>query len=646
MIRPVSLTASGWVQKGMAELRVLYCLPEVLIADRVYVCEGEKAADAAKSLGVTATTSPHGSKSAAKADWSPLAQKDVIILPDNDPPGERYASDVTARALACGALSVRILRLPELSDGGDVFDFVVVRKSQGKTSEQIRAEIEGLVETVEPEPVCAEEPPDSASEIESNTSVADEDDGTVRLGERDPITGKLLLSPTKTLPTATAYVSQFHSHPEGRTLHAYGEAFWEWTGNRYRQAEELAIRHRLQPWLHEAARWSTPATGKPRLIPFNSNPTTIGAALESIRSLVHLPESTPLPSWLGDSADRPPANEILACRTMNLHVPTRTVLPATPALFAPCALDFDYDPLAPPPAAWLAFLEQIFGNDVQAIELLQEMMGYLLTGDTRQQKMFLIIGPRRSGKGTIGRILGRLIGSNNVVNPTLTSLGGPFGLQPIIGKLLAIMSDAKFTGPSLPTAVERLLSISGEDPITIERKFHTALTLKVPTRFVILTNDVPTLADSSAALPGRFMVMRLTKSFYGREDTSLTQRLVVELPGLLLWAIEGYRRLLERGHFVQPDSSAGLLEEIEMAASPVGTFVSTCCVLGPERRERVDTVFGAWSKWRSLNCPEVTHSKQSFGRELASACSQVQRRRGTDNVAFYEGIALREDLPC
>ena len=83
-IRPVARHSDGWVIGGMPEPRPLYRLPELAHAKRIYVVEGEKAAEAAWSIGLTATTSPHGSKSAKKADWSPLAGKEVVISPDNN----------------------------------------------------------------------------------------------------------------------------------------------------------------------------------------------------------------------------------------------------------------------------------------------------------------------------------------------------------------------------------------------------------------------------------------------------------------------------------------------------------------------------------------------------------------------------------
>ncbi len=92
--RPVSRRGDRWVIGGLEAPRPLYRLDELAVADTVFVCEGEKATDAARELGLTATTSSGGSGSALKTDWSPLSGKTVIILPDNDAAGEDFAQEV------------------------------------------------------------------------------------------------------------------------------------------------------------------------------------------------------------------------------------------------------------------------------------------------------------------------------------------------------------------------------------------------------------------------------------------------------------------------------------------------------------------------------------------------------------------------
>ena len=152
-IRPVSRNGVGWHAGGMPAPRPLYGLPELLESEGVvYVCEGEKAADAARACGMTATTSAQGSKSARKADWHPLAGRDVVILPDADEPGERYARDVAGLALEAGAASVRIVRLgerwPELPEGGDLADVLALPESD---PDDVRGELEAMAEACAPE---------------------------------------------------------------------------------------------------------------------------------------------------------------------------------------------------------------------------------------------------------------------------------------------------------------------------------------------------------------------------------------------------------------------------------------------------------------------------------------------------------------
>ena len=97
------------------------------------------------------------------------------------------------------------------------------------------------------------------------------------------------------------------------------------------------------------------------------------------------------------------------------------------------------------PAAWLAFLEELWPDDPESIAALQEFFGYVISGRLDLHKILLIVGPTRGGKGTIARILGKLIGPANVAGPTLSSLSGDFGLAPLIGKPLAVISDARLS---------------------------------------------------------------------------------------------------------------------------------------------------------------------------------------------------------
>jgi len=164
-IRPVSLSSdgSGWIIGGMSLLRPLYGLPELLAAPaetRVYVCEGEKAADAARYMGLLATTSSHGAQSAGKTDWSPLKDRVVVILPDHDGAGERYAADVAQLCMKAGAKSVQTLRLAErwrdMPKGGDFADIIAICSAD--MIQSICTEVQTFIEKTDADTAKPEQP--------------------------------------------------------------------------------------------------------------------------------------------------------------------------------------------------------------------------------------------------------------------------------------------------------------------------------------------------------------------------------------------------------------------------------------------------------------------------------------------------------
>jgi putative DNA primase/helicase len=170
--------------------------------------------------------------------------------------------------------------------------------------------------------------------------------------------------------------------------------------------------------------------------------------------------------------------------------------------------------------------------------------------------------------------------------------------------------------------------------------------MKLPTRFMFLTNELPRLKDSSTALAGRFLVLSMQQSFYSQEDLTLTARLCGELPGILNWALDGWSRLQGHGCFTQPRSVEDAIEQLEELASPVRSFVRECCVIGYDHRVPIRHLYAAWHMWCQQN-GRPPGTVQLFGRDLGAAVPTIKRRRsdahGAANGAFYEGIAISSE---
>jgi len=451
----------------------------------------------------------------------------------------------------------------------------------------------------------------------------------------DAKTGNVILSVTRTLPTAMAFMHEFY--PDN-SLVAHAGLLYGWQGSRYEVLEPDMIRNKLQRWLHDAVH----AVGKAQeLVPFPANAATIDAALSAVRSLRSvLSSDVSPPAWI-DGGDGPDPRQLLFCRTKMHHMPTGNESLVTPRMFNLNSLDADYDPDAAEPTKWLTFLRELWGSDDESIATLQQWFGYCLTADTSQQKALLIIGPKRGGKGTIARILRQLVGERNCTGPTTTSLAGQFGLASLVGKSLAVIGDARFSGEGFKTVSERLLTIIGEDPITVERKHLDSVEIRFPTRFVLLTNVPPRFTDASATLPSRFVVLELHKSFYGRENLQLESELIAELPGILKWAADGWISLQESGRFISPQSTASLVDELEELASPILGFVRDCCTVAASASDYPDNLYIAYVAW-AKNEGIAPNSKLSFLQSIRAAVRNIKRQRErTSGVWFYSGIEIK-----
>ncbi|HXG57084.1 MAG TPA: phage/plasmid primase, P4 family [Vicinamibacterales bacterium] len=456
-----------------------------------------------------------------------------------------------------------------------------------------------------------------------------------------------VLDSSDPLPTARAFVADAHTTAGVLGLRHQSGVFYAHNGSMYSGRDEGAVRADVYRFLEPAKQRIALTSGEPpTLLPFRPTKTKVENVLDALRAVCNLPAASAAPCWLQDDPGVDPF-DVLPLHNGLLHIPTRTLLPATPAFFALNGLEFSYEPDAAAPTHWLQFLSELWGDDDESRDTLQELIGYLLTPRTHFQKIAMLVGPRRSGKGTIARVTRKLLGDRNVCGPTLANMSEQFGLSVLINKTAAIIADARIGGRT-DTAVitERLLSVSGEDTLSIPRKFLPDWNGKLTARFLLLTNELPRIEDASGALSSRFVLLALHTSFYGREDHGLLDRFIPELPGILNWALDGYDRLYARGRFVQPQSSAALIQEFEDLGSPIGAFVRDRCDVGRGFEVMQMQVFEAWKSWCQENGRDKPGTIQTLGRNLRAAVPWLQstqpRVMGTQ-VRYWQGLRLKAD---
>jgi putative DNA primase/helicase len=115
---------AGWQFEAWPDHRPLFNLPDLVSnpSAPVVICEGEKAAEAAAAIfpSSIATTSSGGAGAAAKTDWTPLAGRSILIWPDHDAAGEKYAREVATilTALDCSVAIIDAKALAAIDPAG------------------------------------------------------------------------------------------------------------------------------------------------------------------------------------------------------------------------------------------------------------------------------------------------------------------------------------------------------------------------------------------------------------------------------------------------------------------------------------------------------------------------------------------------
>lgn len=269
---------------------------------------------------------------------------------------------------------------------------------------------------------------------------------------------------------------------------------------------------------------------------------------------------------------------------------------------------------------WLVFLAEI-GLTADQIRQLQQWFGYLLSGGTEYHKMLLLLGPPRSGKGTIEKILMAMFGAGGT-GADVSMFENDHGPSALLGKTVAFFDDVRLD--RVEAKVRRaLLTISSFGPTQINPKHKDLFSVELPTRLVMCTNNTPTFShESTTALADRFHVIKTGVSFAGREDPCLLDRLLEELPGIVMWGLDGLRDLRENGWAVA-ESSTEIVAEMALASSPVRQFVEDMVEFGSEYKVTGDDLYRAYDMWCRANGVSFPGTKQKFSSDLKDAYGDI-----------------------
>lgn len=298
--------------------------------------------------------------------------------------------------------------------------------------------------------------------------------------------------------------------------------------------------------------------------------------------------------------------EYLVCGNGALHIPTLTLKPHNPELYATTGVGYDYDPEAFA-VNWGNFLLATFTPEVEAF--LQEFAGYALTTDTKHEIALWLYSPPGRGKSTFITGLEAMLGNRAGLLGLADIERSRFALQGLPGKTLVIATEQ----PGHYIASTDVLNaiISGEK-ITIDRKFRDPVEVTPKAKICWAMNELPRVSDPNSGLFRRVKVIEFNRPVT-HPDPELKAKIAGEAAGILNWALAGLKRLSERGRFAVPDEIIAATDDFKQGNDIPALFVAECCITGSDERGepyRVKSgqLYAAYKDW----CTENGHKPQSL----------------------------------
>jgi putative DNA primase/helicase len=290
------------------------------------------------------------------------------------------------------------------------------------------------------------------------------------------------------------------------------------------------------------------------------------------------------------------------------------------------------------------FLADVFQNDLDTIEFLQEFFGYCLISAQKAQMFLVIVGPGANGKSVLVSLLSKFVGTSNVSAVPFEDLNSPFSLQPMIGKKINIATENSCQIASS----SKLKAITSGDEVSINRKNLPEIAIKLPIKLVFVLNANLLFNDKSYGLARRLYLLRMDKVVdKSEQDSHLGEKLSTELPGILNWSLDGLRRLIQNDfRFTSSKSMEEAKRRVLEKTSPVAVFVKEIVFLkngNVMKTREVHDYFLNWCNSKGIMIGEYTSAAKfwkAFSDEFLLTFNLVLRR-GKSGTSIVRDIGLK-----
>lgn len=644
--RPEPSEPSGycWRLRG-GDRRVPYRLPEILasrVERTVFVTEGEKDADNLAALDLIATTAAGGAHWQWPKEFAePFRGRHVCILPDNDEPGEQFATMVHERVSPV-ARSVLVLRLPGLGAKQDVSDWLRhggTREALGKLLSDARANPAG---DYGPRPKTPHKPAQAAQQGNGHDREPTDwrdapasnviDLNAARKSAPGPV---LDIAPSYSDDQLALDFTAKHGD-RLRYVATWGQ-WYAWDGSTWNRDDTLDAFNRARELGREKA---LAVIDDPDVPPGQKRRTAMNCThARTVASIERLARADRTHAATTDQWDADPwllntPGGIVDLRTGQLR-PARMDDYCTRS--TPCT------PKAALCPTWTTFLERVTGGDKSLQCFMQRMAGYALTGVTREHALFFVYGTGGNGKSTFTGVLQHLMGSYAETAPmdTFTESKNErhsTELARLRGARLVVATE---TEEGRKWAEAKIKALTGGDPITARFMRQDNFTFIPQFKLVISGNHKPGLRNVDEAMRRRLHLIPFTVTIPDSEkDQLLMEKLREEAPAILQWCIEGCVSWLANS-LAPPASVRNATAEYLEGEDRIGQWIEECTERDLMNTCKVTALYRSYSAW----CEASSEYALPRGRFMQALEAKGYPKRMSGNNPLVVGLRLPVSSP-
>jgi putative DNA primase/helicase len=284
----------------------------------------------------------------------------------------------------------------------------------------------------------------------------------------------------------------------------------------------------------------------------------------------------------------------------------------------------------------------------ELVSYLQRLVGYCMTGSTREQAFIVLHGSGANGKSTFLNILKLILGSYQAAAQFATFTATA---TETIRNDLAALRSVRLVSAAEPDEGVRLAEgivkqLTGGDPLTARHLYKDYFTYTPQFKILLSCNHLPVIRGTDHGIWRRVQLVPFLCRWRVKPDDppelpaadpDLYDKLKAELPGILAWAVRGCLEWQEVG-LLPPASVLAATNSYREDQDTFGTFLRDCTIVGAGCSVLSSVLYEAYQQWADTNGIRQPMSSNGFGRRISAIQGVTSVARNSKR--YWSGLGL------